>query len=391
LRRKPDFAEAIANLGVALAEQGRLDEAVDCYREALARRPTYAEASNNLGNTLIRLGRHAEAGPHYDDAVRHRPGWPAAHYNRAIAWLQLGDFARGWPEYEWRLKALKSAPPPPGIPAWDGTPLDGRTILLDGEQGFGDMIHFTRYAPLVRARGGRVLVRCPWMLASLLATCPGVDDVVLAGPTLPPIDVFAPMMSLPRLLGTTLETIPAAIPYLRAEPRRAGAWREELGRTPSFKVGIAWQGDPAHLLDRHRSFPLSAFAAIAALPGVTLYSLQKFFGSEQLPALGDRFPVIDLSSRLGDFMDTAAVMCNLDLVIAPDTAVAHLAGALGVTVWAGLSQRSEWRWLLERDDSPWYPTMRLFRQHVLDDWDTVFQRMRDELRLLAPYTKTRQS
>ena len=238
--------------------------------------------------------------------------------------------------------------------------LQGQTILLFAEQGLGDTLQFIRYAPLVKQHGATVIVRCQGPLLRLLATCAGIDRLVLAGTALPPFDVQAPLLSLPRIFRTILATIPANIPYL-CRPR-IGGLAAAIERRRGFKVGIAWQGNPEHKRDRWRSVPLLAFAPLAGVLGVRLVSLQKGPGREQLPDLADRLGVLDLADRLEDFADTAAVLVNLDLVITVDTAVAHLAGALGIPVWVALPLVPDWRWLLEREDSPWYPSMRLFRQ-----------------------------
>ncbi len=216
----------------------------------------------------------------------------------------------------------------------------------------------------------------------LAATCPGVSEVVAEGTSELPGECQAPLMSLPRLFSTTLETIPARVPYLAADPELAARWAEELGRHAGLKVGIAWQGNPDHKKDRHRSFELERFEALARIPGVRLFSLQKGAGSEQVSKLAGRFAVTDLGGRLSDFMDTAAVLPNLDLVITPDTSLAHLAGSLGVPTWVALPFASDWRWLLDREDSPWYPSLRLFRQRRWGDWDEVFLRIEDEIACL---------
>jgi hypothetical protein len=254
------------------------------------------------------------------------------------------------------------------------------------EQGLGDTLQFIRYAPLVKERGGTVLVECPASLIPLLSSCAGIDRSVPEGSALPDFQVHVPLMSLPRIFGTTLATIPSNVPYLNADERLVESWREKLRSITEFKIGIAWQGNPNHKWDRHRSIPLAQFAPLARLPGVRLVSLQKVHGTEQLK--DGHFPILDLGPDLdgsnGAFMDTAAVMKNLDLVVTTDTAIAHLAGALGVPVWVALSRIADWRWMFEREDSPWYPTMRLFRQSELGNWKPVFERMAGEVeKLLA--------
>jgi hypothetical protein len=253
---------------------------------------------------------------------------------------------------------------------------------LHAEQGFGDTIHFVRYARLVKERGGRVVVGCPKALVPLVATCPGIDEAVASISSSFPFDVQAPLLSLPGILRTTLDTIPAQVPYLFPDATLVKRWQQELGSLAGFKVGIAWHGNPTHENDRHRSIPLDKFAPLARVPNIRLLSLQKGPGAEQVPALAGRFEVISLGplqEASWTFMDTAAVMMNLDLVLCVDTAPAHLAGALGRPVWVLLPAAPDWRWLLGRDDSPWYPTMRLFRQSQLGDWDEVLQRVAQAL------------
>jgi hypothetical protein len=285
---------------------------------------------------------------------------------------------------------------------WNGDRLRERTILLHPEQGFGDMLLFIRFAAMVKQRVGRVFVVCPAPLLKLVARCEGVDLAFEFGSYEPNCDVHAPLMSLPAIFGTTLETLPARVPYLVADKVLVDHWGAELARATTvensngsmatdesgrahrakpFRIGIVWQGNPAHINDRWRSFRLSDFSPLAELPGVQLISLQAGHGLDQLNAADRRFPVIELPGRrFRDFMETAAIMTHLDLVITPDTAPAHLAGGLGLRVWTGLCTAEDWRWLVGREDSPWYPTMRLFRQTTTGDWGGVFRRMADVLR-----------
>jgi hypothetical protein len=265
-------------------------------------------------------------------------------------------------------------------PLWGGGPLEGRTILLHAEQGFGDTIQFVRYAALVIQRGGDVIVGCPASLVALLASCRGINRLAEQADKLPSFDVHAPLPSLPGIFHTSLETIPADVPYLFADQDLVEQRRQELRGITGFKIGIAWQGNPKNPNDRNRSISLRCFEPLARCSGVRLLSLQKEAGVDQLQDVAERFPVTELGSRLGDFMDTAAVMRNLDLVITCDTAIAHLAGALGVPVWVALPFVPDWRWLLDRSDSPWYPTMRLFRQESRGDWQGVFQRIEGAVR-----------
>jgi tetratricopeptide (TPR) repeat protein len=382
LELKPDHAEARNNLGCALLALGRLDEAIESFRRAVAARPDFAEAHSGLGAALYLQGLHAEALASFGRAIELNPEFAQARLNRSFIWLIHGDFARGWPEHEWRLKRPNESVPRLSQPRWDGSRLDGRTILLYAEQGLGDTLQFIRYVPLVQRLGPRVLVCVPSVLVPLLRQS-GIEDLFPERAQLPPFDVHAPLLSLPEILRTRLDSIPADVPYLHADPNLVERWRPAVERLAGFRVGIIWQGNPAHNLDRYRSIPLVEFAAIAKVAGVQLISLQRMQGMEQIGQLSGQFDVADLADEVGTgagaLMDTAAIMRNLDLVITTDTATAHLAGALGVPVWVALPFTPDWRWLMGRDDSPWYPTMRLFRQSRLGDWADVFERIAAEL------------
>jgi tetratricopeptide (TPR) repeat protein len=373
--------ESHNNLGLALADLGRFEEAEASFKEALRISPSYIDAHANLANLYKEQGRSEEALAGYQVALWVNSDAPSTHWNRALTWLQKGDFEKGWEEYEWRWKRKQTPPRAFRQPAWDGSPLSGRTILLYMEQGLGDMLQFIRYAPLVKERGGTVILECPRFLIPLFSTCRGIDLIVAEGDPLPDFNVQAPLMSLPRLFKTTPEAIPSAVPYLFPDPGLVEQWRQRLSSIAGFKIGISWQGNPHHQWDRHRSFPLAELAAIARLPGVRLISLQKGARTEQLKVVP--FEVIEFGEELdttsGAFMDSAAIIKNLDLVITVDSAIAHLAGALGAPVWLGLAAIVDWRWMFQREDTPWYPTMRLFRQSKLGNWASVFGRMASEL------------
>jgi tetratricopeptide (TPR) repeat protein len=379
LRLDPTYAIAVNNLGSALQAQADLDEAVVCYRQALHFKPDYADALNNLGNALQAQGKPAEALECYHQVLRLKPDHAQAHLGRALIWLQGGDFEQGLPEFEWRWKGPESSRPHFQQPPWDGTPLDGRAILLHADQGLGDTLQFIRYAPLVQQRGGRVIVACQSPLVRLLASCPGIEQVIARDDPLPRFEVHAALTSLPRIFGTKLASVPAEVGYVAADAALVAHWRNELGPIRGFKIGIAWQGNPQHRRDRHRSFRLAQFEPLARFAEVRLFSLQKGPGAEQLGEPGHRLAVTDLGGRFDDFMDTAAAMSSLDLVITPDTSLAHLAGALGLPAWVALPLGPDWRWLERREDSPWYPTLRLFRQQKWGDWDEVFARIADAL------------
>ena len=388
VRLRHDYPEAHNNLGLALADLGRFDEAIQCFEQTLRINPRYSHAHVNLGSAYKEQGRCEEALACYDLALRYESDSPSTCWNRSLALLQMGDFERGWKEYEWRWRKKDARPRKCTQPAWDGSPLEGRTILLWSEQGLGDAIQFARYASLVQARGGRVVLECLNIVRELFSGMAGADQVVAEGSQTPPFDVHAPLMSLPFLLGTTRSTVPATVPYLSADPQRVEVWRQRLAEVGGFRVGIVWQGNPFHKWDRHRSVPLWRFAPLADLPGVTLVSLQKGPGTEQLEGFSRFRVVVPETAPMGTpgaFADTAALIANLDLVVTVDTAVAHLAGALGAPVWVALAALSDWRWLRDRDDSPWYPTLRLFRQPQLGDWGSVFERMAKMLTNSPPF------
>jgi Tfp pilus assembly protein PilF len=376
---KTDCAEVHNNLGVALTGQGKWDEAEASLRRALRLKPQYAQAHTNLANVFRERGRTDEAITAYRQALLWQPDHVEAHLNLGMALLLLGRFEEGWPEYEWRRRHREFPPSPFPQQWWDGSDLKGKTILLSAEQGFGDTLQFIRYAPLIERRGGRVIVGCPQPLLRLLESCAGIDHLTGSPDTVPPFDVQTSLLSLPGIFGTTLMTIPAAVPYLHADPTLAERWRRDLNRIEGFKVAIAWHGNPSNT-DRRKVVPLTQFASLAEVEGVRLVSLQKGHGVEQLSALADRLRIVDLAPAIDDFRDTAAVLANVDLVITVDTALAHLAGAMGVPVWVALRWAADWRWLRQREDSPWYPTMRLFRQPEPGNWEAVFQRMAAELR-----------
>ncbi len=386
IRLKPELSESHDNLGIALAAEARYPEAVDSYRQALVLQPDNADAAYNLGIALLNQKMIASALDQFERALEIRPDYAEAHHNRSAALLLSENFAEGLTEYEWRFRSRDYGPFKPRWPAWDGGALAGRTIVLVAEQGLGDTMQFIRYASLLKSRQARVVVEGPAALHAVLARTPGIDQWITQ--ETPPVaaDCCVPLLSLPFRLGTTFETIPAEVPYVFADSELIDAWRTRLAEHEGFKIGIVWQGNPKCPGDRFRSFPLSAFEPLAKLPSVRLVTLQKGSGAEQLAAVRGSWPLVDFGDALdatgGAFMDTAAIMKNLDLVITSDTAAAHLAGALGVPVWVALPFVPDWRWMLEREDSPWYPTMRLFRQTERGPWDDLFERIAGEVATL---------
>jgi len=386
---RPHYAEAYSNRGNALRVLGRPDASLQSCETAIAQNPSLAEAHNNRGFALQQLNRIDDALQSYDQALALRPGHADACWNKSICLLLAGRFAEGWPLYESR----KCSSEPLGIgdyphPAWTGgEPLDGKTLLIHAEQGLGDTIQFCRYVKLVQARGARVIFAVQPVLTRLLGDfAPGIEVVPLEA-DIPQFDYHTPLLSLPLAFGTDETNIPAGVLYLRAERDRVRTWRERLGCN-GFKVGICWQGNRRGEVDVGRSFPVRCFEGLARVPDVRLISLQKYFGSEQISDLpaGMRVESLgaDFDAGPDAFIDTAAVMESLDLIITSDTAIAHLAGALGRPVWVALQHVPDWRWLLCRTDSPWYPTMRLFRQERRGDWARVFKDMEAALRGQRP-------
>ncbi len=392
LQGDPALPEAHFNLGVIRQQQRDLAAAGECYRRAIYGKPDYAQAHNNLGTVYRFENKLAQAMQCYEAALRCRPDFSDAHRNRALLWLLLGDFRQGWPEFEWRLRIAGQQNSAYPQPRWQGEPMSGGTVLLVAEQGLGDTLQFIRYATLVKQQSkARVLVQCSPALHEMLRDVAGVDRLVAPGhaeaPDAEKFDAYVPLLSLPRVFDTLLETVPADVPYLHADSQRVQHWRQELASDGILKVGIGWQGNPDFPGDYYRSVPLEHFVPLADCQNIRLYSLQKGPGHEQLADWGERLSIADLGATLdegtGAFVGTAAVMMSLDLVITSDTAIAHLAGALGVPVWVALSWVPDWRFLLDREDMPWYPTMRLFRQQRFGDWRGVFAKIADQLRSLS--------
>ena len=382
LALKPDYAEAHNNRGLLLQSLNRHAEALAAYDRAQALRSDYADACNNRGLALHELHRYAEALASYGQALALQPEFAEAHFNRSLTRLALGDLGPGWVDYEWRWKTRKSTAPWRDFPQplWLGRePLAGRTILLHAEQGFGDTIHFARYVPLVAALGAVVVVETQPALKGLMARLDGVSAVVERGAELPAFDCHCPLGSLPLAFATELATIPAEVPYLAADPERVARWRERLAPRARPHVGIVWCGNPTFRGDRNRSMAFAAFAPILAAVDAAFVTLNPGRTAPDARELASQPDVLDLAPELRDFDDTAAVIAGLDLVVTTDTAVAHLAGALGKPVWILLSASPDWRWLIERADCPWYPSARLFRQSTLGDWDPVIARVRREL------------
>ncbi len=382
LELDPQMAEAWSTLGNVLVGRREHAEAEIAYRQAVELRPHMAGGWCNLGVALFRENRTDEADAAYAQALALDPTLADAHWNQALVRLQRGDYAAGFDQYEWRLKR-------PGRlrdeaqyrqPLWEGASLGGAAILIHAEQGFGDALQCVRFLSQVAARGGRVVLQARAPLKRLLEHAPGVATFVSDGEAAPEVACRLPLFSLPRLFARSLDDLPGAIPYLSADPDLTALWRARLGEHDEgrLRVGLVWSGNVTSEVEQGRSIPLQAFAPLA-LPGVRLVSLQKGDGLEQLA--NPPFDVLDLGASYldGDFAETAAVLANLDLLVTCDTAAVHLAGALGVRTWLAVSTVADWRWLEGRSDSPWYPSVRIFRQQARGDWDEVFGAIADAL------------
>ncbi len=403
----PTDALAHYNLGVVLAEQGTFDRAIACYQTAIALEPAndqayfglgvcfqkwekfaeaiaayeqtivlnsnHSEAYSNLGSSLYLQGEFERAMQVYQKALDRSPEDPQIHWNYAILLLRLGRLEQGFVEYEWRWQKPDFPPCPHSLPMWDGSNLSGRTILLWAEQGLGDTLQFIRYASLVAQYGGRVLLECPQTLVQLLSTVEGIQEIFTLETVSVPFDTHASLLSLPHILGTTLTTVPASIPYVQVP----GGVEVKLVDRATLNVGIVWASNAPQ--SASRCCPLRHWQSLFGLSGVAFYSLQKGPPVQELTEVCQASVIQNLDQQLNTFADTASVVSQLDLVITIDTAVAHLAGAMGKPVWTLLTYVCDWRWLIERDDSPWYPSMRLFRQTTPKDWSNVFEQVKAAL------------
>ena len=415
----PPSHDVLNNLGLALWNSRKFAAATEAHEKAVSLKPESAEAYNNWGNDLLALGRHEEAAAKFERAASLRPGYreawcnlgnvfiaqnraddainayrhaaadtafPDADYNEALALLLKGDFAHGLPKYEsrWTSKSSGLQPRNYSQPRWQGEDLTGRTLLLHSEQGLGDTLQFLRYVPLVAQRGARIVLCVQPPLKMLLAGLPGVDRLLTSNESLPLFDFYCSLLSLPLVFKTELRSIPADVPYVVAPNEKTASWRARFATSKGFKVGIVCSGNPKHKNDHNRSLPLSVFAPLTALTGGPLYVLQKELKPADAATIASNDAFVDLSPELADFTDTAAIIANLDLVISVDTSVVHLAGALGKSVWTLLPFAPDWRWMLDRNDSPWYPSMRLFRQPTPGDWPSVLGQVASALRSLRP-------
>jgi tetratricopeptide (TPR) repeat protein len=354
------------------------------YQKALEFTPQDAHAFNNLGKIFQDQRKPEEAESCFRRAICIKPDYAEAHFNRSISLLSAGNYKEGWQEYDWRFKKSNWKNVYPyrfERPRWDGSIFSGKRIFVHCEQGLGDTIQFARYLPMVKARGGTVIFEAPKALITIFDNFPGIDRLVEISShkkTTEEFDFHAPLLSLPGIFKTTLETIPAEVPYIFADPQKTMLWQESVAKD-YFKVGIVWAGGRLHKKDKNRSIGLKQFLPLSRIANVGLYGLQKGAASEQVEECSNQIQIENYGEKFEDFSDTAGFIDNLDLVISVDTAVAHLAGAMRKPVWVLLPFAADWRWMLHREDSPWYPTMRLFRQKQRDRWDDVIQRMANEL------------
>ncbi len=383
LALKPDFAPAVIGLGYFFERNGDLPSAKTSYLNALKLNPQLGSAHLHLGTIHLLQGDLGKAAGYFERLLNLEPDSAEARAFLGLIHLKKGDFRQGFSEYESRWGT------PYGLrfgrklsqPLWKGEPLEGSRILLYAEQGMGDTLQFVRYVPLVAARGAKIVLEIQARLHRLLARTPGAVEVICRGETLPEFDWQCPLLSLPLALGTELSTVPAEIPYLYADPTQIGAWRQRLSGS-SVRIGLVWAGNPLHPHESWRSIPLEQLAPLTRLEGATFYSLQMGAPADEVKQGGLEGRLIDLQGEQKDFADTAAIVTSLDLVISIDTSVAHLAGAMGKPVWILLCKSSDWRWMLEGEKSPWYPTARLFRQSTIGNWRDVVTQIEHELRKL---------
>jgi tetratricopeptide (TPR) repeat protein len=382
----PDLAAAHYNCGVIQYRNGDLPAAVASNRRAIALGDPPVMAWSHLGIALEASGEPQAAHAVYDEAMQKAPNDPSAYWNKSLLHLRYGDYAQGWPLYEWRWAAGKAGVPArhyPGRPLWrGGTPVAGRTILLTPEQGLGDIIQFARFAPLVTAKGGRVILELFTPLTRLFADMEDVATVIGSGEPLPPFDLHCPLLSLPLALGVTLATLPREIPYVTADTALVARWRERLGTSPRRRIGFVWKGNSKFPNNAARSVPLAQFSAVFA-EDVEFICLQKEITAAEQALLDGFGNVRQISQSIDDFADTAAILASCDAALVTDTGVAHLAGAMGKPALVLLAAHPDWRWGNDGAETPWYPTMRLLRQRTPNQWDDVLKSAKSELTALT--------
>lgn len=377
----PNNPVILNNRGVCYFDLDLFEDAIQSYKLATALEPRYVEAHNNLGNALVKLFKHEEGLKSYDQALSLDSGYVEAYWNKALALLQLGRFTEGWVLHEsrWAKPSFQPIVRHFPQPIWDGSfSIAGKTLLLHAEQGLGDTLQFVRYVELVLSLGARVVLEVQAPLVPLFNELFAVEALVKQGDPLPPFECHCPFMSLPLAFQTTLSSIPSAIPFIKSSPEKEHLWAEKLGPTSQLRVGLVWSGDPRHQNDKHRSIPLAELMA-ALPPGFEYLSLQSEIRDSDSQALKDNDQLVHFGSELKDFSDTAALCSQMDVVVCVDTSVAHLSGAMGKPTFLLLPYNPDWRWLLERTDSPWYPTMKLFRQAQLGSWQSALENVSADL------------
>jgi tetratricopeptide (TPR) repeat protein len=379
----PYFADAYADLGNAFHDKEQIDEAINCYQQALLLNPGDFETHNTIGSLFKQKMRVAEAIVHFQGAIQLNPGFIEAHANLYGMHLLTGNFQEAWKEIEWRNKLKEYYHPGFYQLRWDGSDISERTILIYNEQedkGYGDTIQFLRYIPLVAKRGAKIVILCQKELLPLVQTVEGVEEVIADSELPPHFDVHCNFFSLPSIFNTTLDSIPIKIPYITVNPLLVQSWKNKVREDNSdHKIGLVWSADPKHSRFGNRSFSIELLSPLAYLKDITFYSLQKGNAAEQAINHPKDMKFVDYTEEIKDFSDTAALIENLTLIISVDTAVAHLAGAIGKPVWILLPFAPDGRWMLNRDDSPWYPSMRLFRQPSSGDWESVIANIAIEL------------
>jgi len=382
---KPDYPEGLDNLGTLLTKQGMLAEACELFERALSSNPMLVSGYNNLGNAMRDMGDMDGAITQYKQAIKLNPELAEAHNNLGLVYLLTGQFQKGWDKYQWRHKLPDGLPPPPvnpNKPSWDGAPFKDKTLYIHPEQGFGDVLQFSRYVPIVAKLGGRVIYRVSPKLVGLIDHLEGVDVVNLETEPRPDdYDFHLSLLDIPRLLQTDQATIPGNCPYLDVDDKSVSTWSNRVGENQGFKIGLVWAGHPKHENDRNRSIDPRLLLPLSQIPGISLYSLQMGKEGQAGAVFGEA--ITDLAPHIETFADTAAAIKNLDLVISADTAPIHLAGAIGHPVWTLLPFTPDWRWQLGRTDSPWYPTMKLFRQPAPGDWVSVIDAIASQIKKMA--------
>ncbi len=385
LKLQPKFPIALNNMGNSLRYTGEYEEADSCFQKAIDLNPNYLNAYKNRGTLHVWTGGIEKGLAYYEQALKINPNEAELHRNLGVIYLLQGRFEEGWREYRWRWKVGDLHRPLTHVPVWDGSDLRGKSIVLTAEQGLGDTLNFVRYTKLLRELGAQTTMYCQTPLMALLQSSPEVGSVYPNSLQLDrQFDFQASLLDVADLLKTDLESIPGDSPYLQANPGLVSYWKPRLPNAErKLRVGINWQGNPDHQADIFRSVPLQCFEVLAETEEVQLISLQAGYGTEQLRSWRGKNPIETLGDNIdkssGAFMDTAAILHQLDLVITSDTAIAHLAGALNIPTWIALGYVPDWRWLLDREDSPWYPSVKLFRQSEIGQWDEVLSRIAEQL------------